>query len=68
MNSTLDLSEAQMRELGIRVIDQIVRHLSTLPEQRVGSKADSSVVSHCSKIPEQGSDLEPLLQYLEQCV
>ena len=42
-NSKLQLSPDQMRELGYRVIDQLVDHFERLPEKRVtqiGTRAE----------------------------
>jgi glutamate/tyrosine decarboxylase-like PLP-dependent enzyme len=67
MNPGLELTPAQMREYGHRVIDRIVHHLSTLPDQRVGTKADPAAIlaKYSQDPPEQGSDFAGLLQQIE---
>lgn len=70
MNSRLELSAEQMREYGYRVVDQIVQHLATLPDQRVGTKADPAEIltRYSGPAPEAGSDFAALLQELESHV
>ncbi len=68
MNSRLDLSPEQMREYGYRVVDRIVEHLSTLPGQRVGSKADpAEILERFNQPPPEGAgDFPALLDQLER--
>ncbi len=70
MNPTLDFSVEQMREYGYRVIDQIVRHLSTLGEQRVGAKANPTEIlrKYRNPPPEDGADFRALLEQIESDV
>lgn len=67
MNSRLELSPEQMREYGYRVVDQLVQHLSTLPHQPVGAKADPAEIlgRYNNPAPESGSDFPALLDELE---
>ena len=67
MNSRLELSAEEMREIGYRVVDAIVQHLSTLKDQRVGSKGDpASLIARFSEPPpEHGSPFADLLEQLE---
>ncbi len=51
MNDKLELSPAEMRELGYRVVDLIVDHFSRLPEKPVGRKGDPAAL--------RGAFLEP---------
>lgn len=44
MNDKLELSPAEMRALGYRVVDLIADHFSRLPEKRVGTKGDPAVL------------------------
>jgi len=38
LNPRLEFSPERMREIGYRVVDRLVEHLSTLPSQPVGAK------------------------------
>jgi glutamate/tyrosine decarboxylase-like PLP-dependent enzyme len=44
MNPKLELSPAEMRALGHRVVDLIADHWARLPEKRVGAKGDPAVL------------------------
>jgi glutamate/tyrosine decarboxylase-like PLP-dependent enzyme len=44
MNSKLELSPAEMRALGYRVVDLIVEHVSSLGDKPVGAKADPAIL------------------------
>ena len=44
MNEKLELSPAEMRALGYRVVDLIADHFSRLPEKPVGAKGDPAVL------------------------
>lgn len=44
MNSKLELSAAEMRALGYRVVDLITDHWSSLGDQPVGAKADPAIL------------------------
>ena len=68
MNPRLELTPSEMREHGYRVVDQIVQHLSTLAEQRVGAKADPArlLTMYNNPVPEQGADFAEVLDQLER--
>lgn len=68
MNSRLELSAEEMREIGYRVVDAIVQHLSTLKDQRVGSKGHpASLIARFSEPPpEHGAPFPELLDQLER--
>lgn len=59
-----------MREIGYRVVDALVEHLQTLPDQRVGAKADPAVLlpSLQEPAPEQGTEFETVLAQVERDV
>ncbi|HML15586.1 MAG TPA: aminotransferase class I/II-fold pyridoxal phosphate-dependent enzyme [Bryobacteraceae bacterium] len=44
MNTKLELSPAEMRALGYRVVDLVADHLSSMGGRRVGTKADPAVL------------------------
>jgi glutamate/tyrosine decarboxylase-like PLP-dependent enzyme len=44
MNEKLDLSPAEMRELGYRIVDMIAEHFERLPEMPVGRKGDPAIL------------------------
>ena len=44
MNNKLELTPAQMRELGYRVVDMIADYFSALPDKPVGRKGDPAVL------------------------
>ena len=68
MNSRLELSAGEMREIGYRVVDAIVLHLSTLQDQRVGAKGDPSklISRYREPPPEHGTAFPELLDQLER--
>ena len=68
MNFRLELTADEMRDIGYRVVDAIVRHLSTLKDQRVGAKGDpSALISRFSEAPpEHGAAFPELLDQLER--
>jgi aromatic-L-amino-acid/L-tryptophan decarboxylase len=68
MNPRLELTAEEMRRIGYRVVDSIVRHLSTLDEQRVGSKGDpATLLPRFSEAPpEHGTAFPELLDQLER--
>jgi aromatic-L-amino-acid decarboxylase len=70
MNPQLDFSPERMREIGYRVIDQIVEHLATLGDQRVGTKADPAQLRPAlmEPIPEHPTAFETVLAQLERDV
>jgi glutamate/tyrosine decarboxylase-like PLP-dependent enzyme len=70
VNRELEFSAERMREIGYRVVDRLVEHLGTLPDQRVGTKADPAVLlsSLREPIPELGSEFEAVLAQLERDV
>ena len=67
-DSRIELSREEMRELGYRVIDMLVEHFATLPQQRVGAKAvpEQIYAKLWEPPPEQGAAYEPLLQQLRR--
>jgi aromatic-L-amino-acid decarboxylase len=68
VNPKLEFSPERMREIGYRVVDSLVEHLATLPDQRVGAKADPARVLSILKepAPEQGAEFETVLAQLER--
>ena len=70
MNPELELSPQQMREIGYRVIDRLVEHLTTLSSQPVGTKGDPAVLipALSEPAPEEGTEFESVLEQLEQQV
>ena len=70
MNTELEFSSERMREIGYRVIDRLVEHLTTLSSQPVGARGDPSVLLPALRepAPEQGTDFETVLARLEQQV
>lgn len=70
MNAGLEFSPERMREIGYRVIDRLVEHLSTLSTQPVGAKGDPSILipALSQPAPEEGTDFETVLAQLEQQV
>ena len=70
MNPELEFSPERMREIGYRVIDRLVAHLTTLSTQPVGAKADPSTLipAFNQPPPEEGTDFETVLAQLEQQV
>ncbi len=70
MNPELAFSPERMREIGYRVIDRLVEHLTTLSTQPVGAKADPSILipAFSQPPPEEGTDFETVLAQLEQQV
>jgi glutamate/tyrosine decarboxylase-like PLP-dependent enzyme len=56
-----------MREIGYRVVDRLVEHLSTLPSQPVGAKGDPAVLLEAldEPAPEHGMEFEGVLEQLE---
>lgn len=67
MNPELALTAEQMRETGYRVVDLLVKHLSSLPNQPVGAKGDPTELlsKSSSSAPEQGTAFDELLGDLE---
>jgi len=70
VNPELEFSPERMREIGYRVIDRLVAHLTTLSIQPVGAKADPSTLipAFNQPPPEEGTDFETVLAQLEQQV
>lgn len=70
MNPNLEFSAERMREIGYRVIDHLVEHLSTLPSQPVGAKADPAVLLPLLRgpAPEHGTEFEIVLEQVERDV
>ncbi len=68
IDSRIDLSREEMREMGYRVIDMLVEHFSTLRDRRVGAKADSAnIFSRVSEPPpEDPAPYGPLFDQLER--
>jgi aromatic-L-amino-acid/L-tryptophan decarboxylase len=67
VNPELALPPEQMREMGYRVVDLLVNHLSSLPSQRVGAKGDPAelLAMFSGSAPEQATAFEELLTGLE---
>lgn len=55
MNEKLDLSPAEMRELGYRVVDLIAGHFAQLPDKPVGRKGDPAVLRAAFSGPPPGA-------------
>jgi aromatic-L-amino-acid/L-tryptophan decarboxylase len=70
VNPKLEFSPDRMRQIGYRVVDRLVDHLATLPEQPVGAKADPSALLTAlnEPAPEQGAEFETVLARLERDV
>ena len=70
MNSELEFSAERMREIGYRVVDRMVEHLTTLRDQPVGAKGDPATLlpSFQEPAPAQGTQFEIVLDQLEQQV
>ena len=70
MNDKLELSPAQMRELGYRVVDLIVDHFSRLPEKPVGRKGDPAVLrpAFLKPPPDQAVPADEILACMERDV
>jgi aromatic-L-amino-acid/L-tryptophan decarboxylase len=70
MNPRLDFSPERMREIGYRVVDRLVEHLSTLPSQPVGAKGDPAALRAglSEPAPEHGMEFEMVLEQLERDV
>ena len=67
MNPRLEFSPERMREIGYRVVDRLVEHLSTLPSQPVGAKGDpvALLAALNEPAPEHGLEFEAVLEQLE---
>lgn len=70
MNPKLEFSPDRMREIGYLVVDRIVEHLATLPDQRVGTRGDPATLIDRLKepAPAQGMEFEAVLHQLERDV
>jgi len=68
MNPRLEFPPERMREIGYRVVDRLVEHLATLPNQRVGAKGDpaSLLAALAEPAPERGTDFEAVLDQVER--
>jgi glutamate/tyrosine decarboxylase-like PLP-dependent enzyme len=69
-SNKLQLSSDQMRELGYRVIDQLVEHFAQLPHKRVtqiGARAELEARLR-EPLPEAGSDPQEVLARLQRDV
>jgi len=68
MNPGLEFSPERMREIGYRVVDQLVNHLATLPNQPVGGKGEPVALRAAltEPVPEHGMEFEAVLQQLER--
>jgi aromatic-L-amino-acid decarboxylase len=70
MNPELEFSPDRMRQIGYRVVDRVVEHLATLPNQRVGTKGDPRALLEAlsEPVPEQGMEFEAVLEQVERDV
>jgi aromatic-L-amino-acid decarboxylase len=70
MNPQLEFPPERMREIGYRVVDRLVDHLTTLPSQSVGAKGDPSALlaALTEPAPEHGIEFEAVLEQLERDV
>src|SRR5580704_2758763 len=68
MNPRLEFSPERMREIGYRVVDRLVDHLATLPNQPVGAKGDPAALlaALTEPAPEHGMEFEAVLEQLER--
>ena len=68
MNPRLEFSRERMREIGYRVVDRLVEHLATLPNQPVGAKGDPAklLAALAEPPPENGTEFETVLEQLER--
>jgi aromatic-L-amino-acid/L-tryptophan decarboxylase len=68
LDSHLDLSREEMREMGYRAIDMLVEHFATLKDQRVGSKANPAEIflNLAGPPPEQGTAYQELFDQLQR--
>ena len=68
MNPQLEFSPERMREIGYRVVDRLVEHLSTLSSQPVGAKGDPAALhaAVAGPAPERGMEFETVLEQLER--
>jgi aromatic-L-amino-acid decarboxylase len=70
MNPQLEFTPERMREIGYRVVDRLVEHLTTLPNQPVGAKGDPAALlgALIEPVPEYGTEFEAVLEQLESDV
>jgi aromatic-L-amino-acid decarboxylase len=70
MNPELEFPPERMREIGYRVVDRLVEHLATLPNQRVGTKGDpvELLTALREPVPEDGMGFEAVLAQVERDV
>jgi aromatic-L-amino-acid decarboxylase len=70
MNPRLDFSAERMREIGYRVVDSLVDHLTTLPDQPVGAKGEPAALRAAlnEPAPERSMEFEAVLEQLERDV
>jgi aromatic-L-amino-acid decarboxylase len=70
VNPLLEFSSERMREIGYRVVDRLVEHISTLPSQPVGAKGDPAALRAAlsEPAPEHGTEFEAVLEQLERDV
>jgi glutamate/tyrosine decarboxylase-like PLP-dependent enzyme len=70
LQSHLDLSREEMREMGYRAIDILVEHFTTLKDQRVGAKADPAEIFQklSGPPPVHGTPYRSLFDQLERDV
>ncbi|MFL6353862.1 MAG: pyridoxal phosphate-dependent decarboxylase family protein [Bryobacteraceae bacterium] len=68
LDSGLDLSREEMREMGYRTIDMLVEHFATLKDQRVGAKANPAEIfcKVSEPPPEQGMAYQALFDQLNR--
>jgi aromatic-L-amino-acid/L-tryptophan decarboxylase len=68
LDSKLDLSREEMREMGYRAIDILVEHFATLKDQLVGAKADPAEIFQnlSGPPPEHGTPYHLLFDQLER--
>ena len=66
----LQLTEEQMRALGYRIVDQLVNHFNTLPQQRPTQRASRAEMEALLRepIPQEGRDPLDVLKQVEQDV
>jgi glutamate/tyrosine decarboxylase-like PLP-dependent enzyme len=70
VNPTLELTAEEMRALGYGVVDLLVEHLATLPEQPVGRTASRAELERRLRepLPEQPTSAEEILSTLRSDV
>jgi len=69
-NTILSLTEKEMRNLGYRAVDMIIKHMRELPEKKVTRQADRETLEKLLRepLPEKGMDANLVLDKIEKDV